>query len=91
MASYVKDPGEKKDYGVDWSQLLAGDTISTSAWVVESGLTKEVSPAEGKTGTTTTVWLSGGTADQDYTVTNTVTTAAGRILERSFEIMVRNL
>jgi len=90
MASYVKDPAEKKDYSVDWSLHLVTDTIGTSTWTVETGLT-QTTPAASNTDTTTTIWLSGGTADEDYTVTNHVVTAAGREFERSFVVMVRNL
>jgi hypothetical protein len=54
--------------------------------VVESGLT-EVSNSN--TGTAATVWLSGGTAGTDYTVTNRITTSAGRQVDRSFILYVR--
>ena len=32
-----KDPDAEKDYAIDWSErLLAGETITDSAWAVES-------------------------------------------------------
>lgn len=89
--AYVKDPGEKKDYGYDWSAHLGDvDTISTSTWVVQTGLT-QTTPAPSKTDTTTTIWLSGGTAGTEYRVTNHVVTAQGREFERSFYVNVQDL
>lgn len=44
--------------------------------------------SETNTATKATVWLSGGTAGQIYTVTNRITTAAGRTEDRSFAIRV---
>lgn len=90
--SYVKDPGDRKDYTIDWRAELAAhgnDAISSSTWTVETGLT-QATPAPSSAGGLTTIWLSGGALDQDYTVTNTVSTTGGRILERSFEVLVRN-
>ena len=88
--SYVKGPGEVKDYEIDWAPHLGdgGDTITTSTWVVQDGLT-EATPSA--TTTATTIWLSGGTAAVDYTVTNHVVTAQGREFERSFVVKVQEL
>lgn len=92
--AYKKDPGDVKDYAIDWSQHLlvegedAGDTITASTWVVAAGLTKD---SDFDTTTRTTVWLSGGTAGVEYLVTNHVTTAQGRQFERSFTVNVTQL
>lgn len=89
--AYVKDPGEKKDYAVDWSAHLDdGDTITTSTWVVGAGLT-QATPAPSATTTVATIWLSGGTAGTEYRVTNHVVTAQGREFERSFFVNVQDL
>jgi hypothetical protein len=86
MASrFEKDPHAILDYQVDWSEWLGADTISTSTWTVPAGLTLE---AETETGTTATVWLSGGTAGQSYTVTNRIVTDGGRTDDRSITIVV---
>jgi hypothetical protein len=82
-----KDPSAVLDYGCDWTDWLAGDTISISAWVIPAGLTEEDS---GKTDTLTTVWLSGGTLGNRYTITNTITTAGGRTDERSLILVIKN-
>jgi hypothetical protein len=78
------------DYGIDWSAWLGDDTITASAWDVPAGLAV-VGSAEGLTdGKTTLVWLSGGQLGADYTITNRVTTAAGRVDERSIKVHVRD-
>jgi hypothetical protein len=87
--AFVKDPGEVKDYAVDWSRHLAdGETISTSSWVVASGMT---GGTESATDTTATIWLSGGTDGVEYRATNHVVTNQGREFERSFTVAVRDL
>lgn len=83
--SFSKDPDAKLDYTVDWTKWLAGDTISKSEWIVPDGLNGE---DDSNTSTTATIWLSGGTAGHEYTVTNRITTAAGRVNDRSFKILV---
>ncbi|MBS1876637.1 MAG: hypothetical protein JSU00_25705 [Acidobacteria bacterium] len=83
--TFTKDPNAVLDYSIDWTRWLAGDQIAASEWIVPSGLTKM---ADSKTATSATVWLSGGTAGQSYTVTNRITTAAGRTEDRSFTIRV---
>jgi hypothetical protein len=83
--TFTKDPNAVLDYSVDWSRWLAGDEISTSEWIVPAGLTKIT---DTMTTTKTTVWLSGGTADQSYTVTNRIVTTGGRTEDRSFVVKV---
>ena len=83
--TFTKDPNAVLDYSVDWAKWLDGDTIATSVWTVPAGLTKV---SDTNTTTKTTVWLSGGTADQSYTVTNRITTTGGRTEDRSFIVKV---
>lgn len=89
---YEKRPAEKKDYRIDWTSALlvngvdTGDTIATSTWTLETGITGS---AEDSTTTTTTIWLEGGTEGVHYTATNRVTTVQGRIYERSFVVQVK--
>lgn len=85
---FRKDPQAILDYQIDWSSWLqGGDTISASTWTVPSGLTRT---NDVFTSTTTTVWLSGGTAGQRYEVINHVTTAGGREDDRTIYISVVN-
>ena len=87
VAQYLKDPDAVLDYGFDWSDWLAdGETISTSTWTIPTGLTED---SETETTTATKVWLSGGTAGTDYTVSNKIVTSDGRTDERSMTIRVQ--
>lgn len=77
----TKDPDALLDYATDWSSWLdTGDTIASSLWVVPAGLTIT---AQSHTTTGATVWLSGGTLGERYEVVNRITTAQGRIEDRS--------
>jgi len=84
--NFLKDPSGKLDYTVDWTTWLGADTISTSTWTVPTGLTKTSDTHDGKAAT---IWLSGGTVGQEYTVTNHIKTASLREDERSIIIQVR--
>lgn len=87
MRRFEKDPNAVLDYEIDWSTWLGTDTISSSSWTVDAGITED---SDTSTTTTSTVWLSGGTAGKTYTVTNRIATAAGRTDDRSIEIIVRD-
>jgi hypothetical protein len=86
-ARFTKDPQAVLDYQIDWSAWLATDTITSSAWTMPAGITKA---SDTKTTTTTTIWLSGGTAGQQYQIVNTIVTAGGRTEERTLTIVVEN-
>jgi hypothetical protein len=82
-----KDPSAVLDYQINWADWLPdGDTLSTSTWTAETGLTVD---SESETTTAATVWLSGGTATEDYVVTNEVVTAGGRTDQRSILVPCR--
>lgn len=88
MFKITKDPNAVLDYGFDWSGWLQdGETISDSEWSVDgTGLTIE---SDTNDDTSTTVWLSGGTVrSYPYTVTNRITTSAGRTDDRSIQVYV---
>lgn len=84
----AKDPDEILDYSLDWgSRLDDGDQIETSTWTVPTGLTKGDTSF---TASTTTVWLSGGTAGKRYNALNRVTTTGGRTKDQTVGIYIRN-
>ena len=85
MPSVAKDPNAQLDYGFTWGAWLAGDTISTAEWTVPGGLTKEDESVDGDR---TVVWLSGGAVGQTYAVTCRVTTAGGRVDDRTLSVRV---
>lgn len=87
--TFVKDPDAVLDFSVDWTSWLntsPEDTISTSTWVAEDGITID---SEGETTKKATVWLSGGTAGQKYDLTNSIVTTAGREEDRTIRIIVK--
>jgi hypothetical protein len=85
---FVKDPSSTLDYGFDWTAWLTGsEVISTSTWTVPTGLTKVTDEHANKT---TTIWLTGGTKGQIYTVTNRIVTTGGRTEERSLVLSMEN-
>lgn len=83
-----KDPDEHLDYLIDWSGDLGSDadTITASTWIVPTGITKTT---DSFAATATKIWLSGGSVGNTYTLTNRVTTALGRIMERSVQLSIR--
>lgn len=86
---FEKDPDARLEYGIDWSTWLGDDTIAASTWTADDGLTIETSPAPHVTDGKTVVWLSGGQVRQEhYRVVNRITTAGGRVDERSLWVRV---
>jgi hypothetical protein len=87
-----KDPGDRLDYTVDWSEIFdTAEVVFSQTWTVPSGLTKDSDTFSGQLSVAT---ISGGTVDTDYTLTLSVTTDTGspaRIYERDFKLKVRNL
>lgn len=83
----LQDPAETLDHTLDWSDWLAtGDTISESTWSISPAGPDITTTPPANTGTTATVWLAGVVFGQLYTLANQVTTAAGRVGERSIII-----
>jgi hypothetical protein len=88
MANYfVKDPDAILDYTIDWTDWLTGsELIASDTWAVSStGITAS---STSKTTTAGTIWLSGGTAGQTYTVTNHIVTDSSRAEDRTISIAV---
>jgi hypothetical protein len=83
-----KAPNDNYKYTVEWVAELGADTISTSTWTVEAGITKDNDTTDNQT--QTTIDLSGGVAGTTYTLTNQITTAAGDVYEKDLFIKVQN-
>ena len=90
MDTFIKQPAETLDYGVDLTKWLStGDTVSSStASVYPSGLTISVSQSATSE---PTIWASGGDDGTEYKITLTVVTAGGRTKEFEFKIVVAEL
>ena len=84
MRTFQKDPDEVLDYTVNWAdRLLSGETISTSTWIVASGITED---SDSQTSDATTIWLSGGSAGTTYDILNRIVTSDSRTYEQAFRI-----
>jgi len=86
-----KDPNAVLDYVFDWSAWLAAhapaDTIS-SAIVLVSGVSL-VTAASIESGVRVRAWLSGGTVGEPAFATCRITTAGGRVDDRTITIKVK--
>ena len=81
-----KSPNEVLDYVHDLTNELGVDTISTSAWVLDSGITKD---SDSNTTTAATAWISGGTLGVTYKLTSTIVTASGRTHVKNFYLRIQ--
>lgn len=98
---FPKDPGDRLDWKFDFKSttngsdtdvadvLASGETISSRTVTADDGITVDSSSIT-DTNTSVTVWLSGGTAGEEYTVTCTIVTSAGRTYEEHIKIQVRH-
>jgi hypothetical protein len=93
MSYFLKDPGAVLDYTIDWGAeyLAAGELLAASDWSVNPDEPGGVS-IEGADfdATTTTVKAAGGIAGRLYNLVNRITTANGRIDDRSIVLRVEN-
>jgi len=86
---FIKDPSAVLDWMFDWSEewLATGETITDHTITADTGITVDSSTEDaGKV----TVWLSGGTAGENYKVACLIETSAGRKDERTIWIKVTN-
>lgn len=81
----TKHPNDVLDYKINWTAWLGIDTISTSTFTADEGITID---NHEYTTTMTTLWLSGGTDGTIYKVSNTITTAQGRTEVKAFYVKV---
>jgi len=84
----LKDPSAVLDYVFDWTEWLATvETITDHTITADTGITVDSSTEDAGV---VTVWLSGGTAGENYKVACLITTSAGRTDERTIWIKVTN-
>lgn len=95
IGSYIaKDPGAYLTYTINWSDWLpGGDNLDTSTFTT-STVSGDAAPltiaASTIIGSNAVVEISGGTAGEIYTITNTITTTNGEIDKRRFRIKVED-
>lgn len=92
--AYRKNPAANLDYVFDWTRYLSSwgsylpsDTISSVVWILSAGLTQGATSFTSKTAT---IFVSGGTAGNMETITCRITTAGGRIDERTISLQITN-
>ena len=87
MITITKAPYEEIVRGFDFSdRLLEGDSIADSEWLLAQGIDGANATFDADQ---TEIELSGGTAVNQYIVTNQVETVGGLRYQRSFKILVR--
>lgn len=88
-----KDPDDICDYQFDWSDRLeAGETIATSTFTVDQGSVEidTVTNPPSISGALTTLWLSGGAANETCVITNRIVTSAGRRYDSSARLRIKS-
>ena len=89
----VKDPEAELAYGRNWAAWLRdGDVVDDASWTVTPAPAGGVVVDPDRTGLLgqlAVVFLKGGAAGVNYTVSCSVTTAAGDKERRSFEVRCR--
>ena len=93
MSYLLKDPEAVLDYLVDWGAeyLGEGELLATSAWSVLPDEPGGVEIADTSFDMlTSTVKAAGGVAGCVYRLVNRISTASGRVDERSVTVRVEN-
>jgi len=92
-----KQPWERKDYDIDYSEWLpTGDTIAsaTAAYVVVGTTADTELTLDGTvtvTDTTAKVWAEDGTDGKTYLITVRATTTGGRKIEAEISLKVKEI
>lgn len=86
-----KDPNDIADYTIDWSDGLdTGDVINGSTYsIVDTSPTLAIQTSA-FSDTTTTVWLTGGTAGDAAKLLNRITTLGGRTFDQTVTLKIKD-
>lgn len=85
MRYVQKDPDAIEDYRIDWSRWLDGETIASSVWLLDPGITLVSSS---HTQTATRARIGGGTVGRSYRATCRVTSSTGRVADQTILILI---
>lgn len=90
LGTYIKQPSERESFSITYEDdLTEGDNVDTAVVksIVPTGelIIDQIAVVDPRV----RFWATGGTADSNYKVTFTVTTADGRILEDEVTIKVK--
>jgi hypothetical protein len=87
-ASIEKDPDALLDYTIDWSAWLpTGDTLVNAVFSINDALASIASSAHDTT--RATAWVQGGTVGVRAALRCRITTAEGRIDDRTVYLRIR--
>lgn len=95
----TKSPDDDVPYTVDYTDVIPEtDTIQNSSWqplLVDGGGSSTLAVHDPiiilPDRLMTQTWVNGGASGQSYVVTNTITTANGAVIVRSFGLTIRCL
>ena len=91
----VKDPGDKLDFVIDYSDALAGnvgDAIATLDVAIAPSSTGDLAlTTSSADGTQAVLWLASGQPGTTYAVTVVITTNSGRSIARTVSLPVAAL
>jgi hypothetical protein len=87
--NFDKDPDAHLDYSLDWAAWLGEDTIASSLWVLPDTADDLTVTTSSHTPTVATAWISGGLVGSRYKVACRVTTAGGRVDDRSITLKIK--
>lgn len=86
MPEYRKTTTEIVDIVMNWTNALdTGDSISSSAWTVPSGITGS---NQASSAFTTSIRLTSGTTARIYALTNTVTLVSGQKYQSPLTVQI---
>jgi len=86
LRTYRQSTNEERRYGWDWSdEILIDQDVTTSTWTVDAGITAGNANSDRFS---STIDVSGGTANTRYKFVNKVTTTNGLDYEKSFYVFV---
>jgi hypothetical protein len=89
VSYYLKDPGSRIDYAVEWLPYLDGLTIAGSEWIVEPAETGGIAiEGERFDATRSAATLSGGIVGHVYSISNWVTLSDDSVDVRSICLRV---
>ena len=88
MPQYLHDPHSDLDYTWDWSDWLVDGDSGSSYEIIDASVDLTLG-AQAITATAYTRWIEGGTVGELYPVTCRITTAEGRVDDRTIQLLCR--
>lgn len=87
MASFDHDPAATETLSIDWTRdLETGESIITSTWTIDAGVTQVTS---GAAAGVTSVTIQGGVDGTTYNAKNTIVTSIGNTWSRTIFIQTQ--